>query len=225
MRKIVGVLLCLALAVVPVRGEAEVKYAALTFDDGPSGRFTRRLLEGLETREAKGTFLLCGYRMEQYPELTEAIYQGGHEIGFHGYSHDCMGCMSRGDIARELARSRSLLPKGCVPVFVRPPGGSMGTAVREEAAAEGLAVLSWNVDPKDWATHQADKVIRSVVSQVKDGDVVLLHDMSDSSVDAALAIADALMDKGFRLVTVSELANIRGDSLSPGMVYSQFPPN
>ena len=76
MRRILAcIFILLALPVLPVQAAAAEKYVALTFDDGPSGRFTRRLLEGLYEREAKATFFLCGYRMQQYPELTERIYQ------------------------------------------------------------------------------------------------------------------------------------------------------
>jgi peptidoglycan/xylan/chitin deacetylase (PgdA/CDA1 family) len=77
-------LLCLCLLWVPVRASTEEKLVALTFDDGPSGRFTRRLLEGLAQRDAKATFFLCGYRLEQYPRLAEAIVAEGHEVGVHG---------------------------------------------------------------------------------------------------------------------------------------------
>ena len=86
MRKFLALVLCLTL--LPLKaGAAEFKYVALTFDDGPSGRYTRQLLEGLRERSAKATFLLCGYRIVQYPELTEQIFREGHEIGIHGFSH------------------------------------------------------------------------------------------------------------------------------------------
>ena len=72
---------------IPVQAAQPEKLVALTFDDGPSGKFTRNLLDGLKERDVKATFLLCGYRMEQYPELTARIFNEGHEIGLHGYSH------------------------------------------------------------------------------------------------------------------------------------------
>jgi peptidoglycan/xylan/chitin deacetylase (PgdA/CDA1 family) len=182
-------------------------------------------LEGLEARDAKATFLLCGYRLEQYPKIAEAIAEGGHEIGLHGYSHDNMKTMSRKTIARELEMTQALLPKGTVVSFLRPPGGCCSDGVRQVAQAKGLGILDWSVDPQDWANKDTSAIRRSVLRDIRDGDVVLLHDMSDSSVDAALAIVDALRGKGFRFVTVSELARQREVRIHPGQTYYKFPPS
>ena len=92
------------------------------------------------------------------------------------------------------------------------------------AEARGLAILSWSVDPRDWATSDTLAVERAVLKNVKDGDIVLLHDMTVSSVRAALDIVDALQSQGFTLVTVSELAKRRGVKLKPGKTYACFPP-
>ena len=224
MRRIILCLVCLSLAVMPVRGAGEVKYAALTFDDGPSGRFTRQLLKGLKARDVQATFLLCGYRMEQYPELVTQIYEAGHEIGCHGYSHSNMQPMSRRDIAGEIEKMEKLLPEGCTMTFLRPPGGCCSDNVRQVAQARGLAILSWSVDPRDWATRDTWVIEKTVLSEVKDGDVILLHDMTDSSVKAALDIVDTLKARGFRFVTVSRLAALRGRSPTPGRTYCSFPP-
>lgn len=223
MRRFFSLLLCLCL--LPVRAEAAqtTQYVALTFDDGPSGRYTRQLLEGLRERDVKATFLLCGYRIAQYPDLTEQIFREGHEIGYHGYSHGSMMTMSRRDIARELQDTAALLPEGCSPAFLRPPGGEISDAVTQVATARQLALLRWSVDPRDWATRDAIAVESAVLQQVRDGDIILLHDMTDSSVRAALEIIDRLKSQGFRFVTVSELARLRHTDLVPGKVYTCFP--
>ena len=163
MRRIFLCLLCLSLVALPVKGAGDVKYVALTFDDGPSGRFTRQLLKGLAARDVQATFLLCGYRMEQYPELTEQIHAAGHEIGCHGYSHSNMQPMSRRDIAGEIEKMQSLLPEGCAMAFLRPPGGCCSDNVRQVAKARGLAILSWSVDPRDWATRDTWEIGRAHV--------------------------------------------------------------
>ena len=221
MRKIVAILLCALMLTVPVQAREE-KYVALTFDDGPSGRFTRRLLDGLEKRDARATFLLCGYRVRQYPEETLRIFEDGHEIGIHGYSHDTMCRMSVSQIRQEIRDTAALLPDGCVPVFLRPPGGLCSDALERAADREGLAILHWSLDPEDWAVHSPGEVVRRVLSQVRDGDVILLHDMSDSSVDAALGIIDELTARGFQFVTVSELARIRELKIVPGKTYRRM---
>ncbi|MCI6958134.1 MAG: polysaccharide deacetylase family protein [Candidatus Faecousia sp.] len=224
MRRIFLCLICLSLVLLPAKGAEDVKYVALTFDDGPSGRFTRQLLKGLEARDVKATFLLCGYRMKQYPELTEQIYEAGHEIGCHGYSHSNMQPMSRRDIAGEIEKMQQLLPEGCTMAFLRPPGGCCSDNVRQVAQARGLAILSWSVDPRDWATRDTWAIENTVLQRVKDGDVILLHDMTASSVKAALDIVDNLKGRGFRFVTASRLAVLRGRKLTPGKTYTCFPP-
>lgn len=221
MRKIAPMILCILMLLSPVRAEEE-KYVALTFDDGPSGRFTRRLLDGLEKRDAKATFLLCGYRIRQYPEEALRIFEDGHEIGIHGYSHDPMCQMSVSQIRQEIRDTAALMPDGCRPVFLRPPGGLCSDAVERAARREGLAVLHWSLDPEDWAVHSPAEIVRRVLSKVRDGDVILLHDMSDSSVDAALGIIDELTARGFRFVTVSELAQIREIGIEPGKIYRRM---
>ena len=222
MRRIFSALLCLVLLIFPVKARENTRYVALTFDDGPSGRFTRRLLEGLEERDVRATFLLCGYRLKEYPRLAEKIYASGHEIGLHGYSHKDMGKMTAREAAKEISDTLSLLPAGCKPVFLRPPGGSSGDGVTKAAEEAGLALLNWSVDPRDWATRDAVAVQAAVVDAVQDGDVILLHDMSDSSVDAALGIIDQLQKQGFRFVTVAQLAEIRGITPQPGRLYCSF---
>lgn len=196
---------------------------ALTFDDGPSGRFTERLLDGLYDRGAKGTFLLCGYRMELYPGLTRRIAEEGHEIGIHGYSHKTMRTMSRRSIAQEIMDTEALLPEGCRARFLRPPGGFSSDPVVEVAKARGMPILKWSVDPRDWATDDAAAIETAVLNRIQDGDIVLLHDMSESSVNAALAIVDRLLEEEFEFVTVSELVYIRQAKLVPGREYTAFP--
>ena len=224
MRRFFCLLLLLSILAIPVQAEEETKYAALTFDDGPSGKFTEKLLDGLYEREVNATFLLCGYRMAQYPELTQRIFSEGHEIGYHGYTHDNMKVMSRRQVADELVRSQALLPEDCEPVFLRPPGGCCSDGVRQVAEARQLAILGWSVDPKDWATADTIAIERSVLKNVQDGDVILLHDMTESSVQAALDIVDTLKKEGFTLLTVSQLAEIRNTKIKPGQTYTKFPP-
>lgn len=221
MRRILVILLCLCM-VTPVCAKAE-KYVALTFDDGPSGRFTRTLLDGLEQRGVKATFLLCGYRIKDYPKEAQRISDEGHEIGLHGYSHNCMAKMCQEELEREIADTLALLPEGCRPVFLRPPGGKYSDVVIDAAKQADLGILSWSVDPKDWASHDATAIRQTVVNMIQDGDVVLLHDMSDSSVEAALEIIDELKAQGFTFVTVSQLAKLKNVTIQPGKVYEHFP--
>ena len=224
MRRFLATILCLPFLLIPTRAAGGQKYVALTFDDGPSGRYTRQLLDGLQERGVKATFLLCGYRIAQYPDITQRIVEEGHEIGFHGYSHKSMQGMSRRDIAQELSDTQALLPAGCHPVFFRPPGGCCSDPVQQVAEVRGLAILNWSVDPRDWATQDTAAIERAVLRNIHDGDIVLLHDMTTSSVQAALDIVDTLLEQEYEPVTVWELARLRGASIRAGRTYTKFPP-
>ena len=224
MRRLMILLFSLTFLVLPVQAVHGSKYVALTFDDGPSGKYTRTLLDGLYDRGAKATFLLCGYRIKDYPDIAQRILDEGHEIGYHGYSHDSMKTMSRRSIAQELMDTEALLPEGCHPAFLRPPGGFSSDGVRQVAQARGLAILHWSVDPQDWEIHSEQAIEKAVLEQVSDGDIVLLHDMTTASVEAALDIVDVLLQQDYEFVTVSELARLRGLRPKPGAIYQKFPP-
>ena len=224
MRRVLSLLLVLPFLLLSVRAAPGTKYVALTFDDDPSGKYTRALLDGLYDRGAKATFLLCGYRLKDYPDLAQRILEEGHEIGCHGYSHDSMKAMSRRQIAQEILDTEALLPEGCHPAFLRPPGGLSSDAVRQVAQARGLAILHWSVDPQDWEIHNKAAIEKAVLEKVQDGDIILLHDMTTASVEAALDIVDALLQQDSEFVTVSELARLRGQRPKAGTVYKKFPP-
>ncbi len=225
LRRFFAIVLALSLLPLPVHAQVQEKYIALSFDDGPSGRFTRRLLDGLDARDVKATFFLCGYRIKDYPSEAARIFESGHEIGYHGYSHRSMKELSRRDIAAEIDATRALLPATCRPTLLRPPGGCCCDAVVQVAQAKSLAIVSWSLDPMDWACSSADVIAERVLKNARDGDIVLLHDMSDSSVDAALTIVDALSARGFTFVTISELARRRESTLTAGESYYRFPPS
>ena len=129
--------------------------------------------------------------------------------------------MTEAQVLSEIKKTAVLLPGSSV--FLRPPGGKYNEATCAAAQKAGVAILSWSLDPKDWAIHDTAAIVSAVVEQAKDGDVILLHDMSDPSVTAALRIVDLLEARGFRFVTVSELAEIKGIALKPGKIYSRFP--
>lgn len=224
LRRIFALFLALFLFAAPVSAAETPKYAALTFDDGPSGRFTEALLEGLAERNVRATFFLCGYRLADYGALAAEIRQQGHEVGLHGYSHDSMAKMGQDTLRRELEDTRALLPAGCPVSLMRPPGGAANDTVKAVARDMNLSVVFWSVDPKDWATDDTELILSRMLAGTGDGDVILLHDMDMSSVDAALALVDALTAQGYRFLTVSQLAMLRLTQLKPGDSYECFVP-
>lgn len=225
MRKSILLLLCLVLLYpCTASGAEQKKYAALTFDGTPGESQTRALLAGLAVRDARATFFLCGQQLEQNPEMADTILSQGHEIGIQSFFSNDFSGLSRRDIAGEISNTRALLPEKCPVRLLRPPGDRCSDGTNQVAGALGLAILDWSQDPKDWASQDAAAIGRTILDRVQDGDVIWMHDMSESSVRAALNIVDLLQKRGFTFVTVSELARIRAVPLRPGQHYSRFPP-
>lgn len=222
MRRFLAMILTAAALCSAAKASPAPKYVALTFDDGPSGRFTEALLDGLAQRDAHATFFLCGYRLEDFPELALRIHDEGHEIGLHGYSHTSMAELSPRALRQELEDTLALLPPDCPVRLLRPPGGIDAPQVQTVCREMGLAVITWSVDPRDWATRCAAEIEQSVLTHVCDGDVILMHDMYDSSIEAALALVDQLQAQGYRFVTVSQLAALRRCPLTAGTQYRSF---
>ena len=219
----------LAIGLLPLVGlfgvaSAEGKFVAITFDDGPSGRFTTALLDGLEQRKVKATFFLCGYRVDLYPELTKRIASEGHEIGTHSDAHIFFSELSPAQLCEDLTASMEKLEKatGKRPTLLRPPGGIYDREALKQTICGDLPIILWSVDPDDWCCDQSAVIAERVLSRVGKGDIILLHDMSDSSVTGALEIIDRMQEQGYIFVTVSELAAIYDTELVGGEIYSEF---
>ena len=185
-------------------GVKEKPSIAITFDDGPSGRYTGRLLDGLKERNVKASFFLIGENAEENPVLVERIYKEGHLIGNHTYSHVQMTHLSEEAAVREIEKTDQVISaiSGEHVAYMRPP---FGASQRElEVRMEVLPVL-WSVDPLDWTTENVDEIVSKVVTEVEEGDIILLHDCYASSVEAALRIVDILQKEGYEFVTVDRL--------------------
>lgn len=201
------------------------KYVALTFDDGPVGKITERLLDGLKRRQVTATFFLCCYRITDHPELVQRMANEGHEMGVHGCSHKYFTQMSKKELTDEILCTKTAIQNltGNSPKLLRPPGGLYNERVRQLAESEGFSLILWNVDPEDWDPARRAGTVKMVTERVKHGDVVLLHDLSYENVQNTLALIDNLHAKGFRFCTVSELAEIGKTPLLSGKIYTAFP--
>lgn len=185
-------------------GVKEKPSIAITFDDGPSSRYTGRLLDGLKERNVKASFFLIGENAEENPELVERIYKEGHLIGNHTYSHVQMTHLSEEAAVREIEKTDQVISAitGEHVAYMRPPFGAWQREL--EVRMEVLPVL-WSVDPLDWTTENVDEIVSKVVTEVEEGDIILLHDCYASSVEAALRIVDILQKEGYEFVTVDRL--------------------
>lgn len=186
------------------REDEKIKKVALTFDDGPSPDYTEKLLDGLKKRNVKATFFLLGKQAESYPEIVKRIHDEGHIIGNHSYSHVNLATLSLTDAKNEISKTNEIIFKitGEYPEYLRPP---FGNTPKDSKCTEDMVVVLWNVDPLDWCSGSSSKIVEKVVKNVKENDIILLHDASASSVAAALKIIDELTEQGFEFVTVDEL--------------------
>ena len=193
---------------------------ALTFDDGP-GRFTDKLLDCLEENNAKATFFMLGENAEKYPDVIKRLYDSGMELGNHTYDHQMLPSLSSEQVTEEIGKTNSIIENAAgVPAdSLRPPGGSFNESVQELA---GMPIIKWSLDTKDWKTKSADTTYQKVIDNVQDGSVVLMHDIHEWSIEASLRLIPELVEKGYKLVTVQELAAAKGIELKDGEVYYYF---
>lgn len=193
---------------------------ALTFDDGP-GPYTERLLGYLKENEAKATFFLVGSSVSRYPNAIKKAFRMGCEIGNHSYSHPSLTGLTVQGIQQQIGDTNSLIRKitGENPTLVRPPYGAYSKTVCDSV---GLPVILWSVDTRDWATRNAQATVSHIQTYVRDGDIILMHDIHPQTVEAARQIIPWLKKQGYQLVTVSELAKYKKTDLKAGNVYTDL---
>ncbi|MBU5434943.1 polysaccharide deacetylase family protein [Pseudoflavonifractor sp. MSJ-37] len=203
----------------PTSAGGEGGLLALTFDDGPRRSTTTALLDGLAERGVKATFFLVGSRVAEHStDLLQRMEREGHQIGIHTYDHVALTALSTADFAAQVDKTRDLFRSvlGREGFPLRPPYGMVDDGVRNMA---GCPIVLWSIDPEDWDDQDAARVTEHIVSRARDGDIILLHDIFSSSVDAALAAVDRLHRQGFYFVTVEELFAARQIPMEPGKVY------
>lgn len=189
---------------------------ALTFDDGPDGRFTPQVLDVLAERGAVATFFMVGHAAEAHPDLVRRVLAEGHALGSHTWSHpELLGLPFR-QLLRDCRRGRHAVEHAAaVPVAAyRPPKGHWDGRGAAAAAALRLRPWLWTLDPADWRAEASPEGILESASSLCAGDVVLLHDGIQSPPDAAARdrsatvaalgpLLDLAADRGLRPVTLS----------------------
>ena len=196
------------------------KAIALTFDDGP-GSFTNRLLDCLEQNNAKATFFMVGTEIASFPDEVKRMKELGCELGNHTYDHTELTTLSVDQISSEIARVDEQLVNltGQGASVVRPPYGSVNDTVK---SVIGTPMILWSIYTLDWKTLDVESTVEEVMNNVKDGSVILMHDIYSTSVDAAEILIPQLIEDGYQLVTIHELAALHQTELSGGNTYSEF---
>ncbi len=205
-----------------VRYDRKKKHIALTFDDGPNAKTTKKVVKALKSNGCRATFFVLGGSINKNTKgILKKAYKAGCEIGNHSYSHPQLTSLSAKKVKSQLSRTDKKVKKitGKKTSVCRAPYGAYSKRVLK---AMGRPNIFWSVDTLDWKHRNTSRLIRVVKKQAKDGAVVLMHDIHPTTAAAVDRICKNLKKKGFESVTVTELAAIKGKKITKGHSYSRF---
>ncbi len=201
---------------------------ALTFDDGP-GPYTERLLNILKEQEVKATFFVLGNRVSSYPDLIKRMEAEGHTIGNHSYDHSYLSGKAYATVYNNFENCNKLLRNliGHNAVVARFPYGATDQTARNAAAAADMPIIHWSVDTLDWKYRNVDSILSISFGSngIRDGSIVLMHDIHKTTVDAIPEMIRRLKEQNYQFVTVPELLTLRRGGMVPGKVYGNAYPS
>ena len=205
----------------PMDVDPDSPMIAFSFDDGPSAEYTQRILEALAANYSHATFFVVGRQTEQFPEKLQDIRSYGCEIGNHTFDHKNLTELSENDILQQIGDvNRSVMnATGEETTVIRPPYGAYDDRVMEYL---DKPVILWDVDSEDWKSRNAQTICDKVLSEVKDGDIVLMHDIYGTTADAVELLLPKLKEQGYQIVSVSEMAEYKGKPLELGKAYGNM---
>lgn len=180
---------------------------ALTFDDGPS-KYTNKILKLLKDNNAVGTFFVIGNKVETYQDTILEMYKNGNEIGNHSYNHKWLTRLTEEEFNEQITKTGDIIKQitGFTPKLLRPTYGSINKKIRSMSPLE---ITMWTVDTRDWSNTNYQKIAEKALKEIKDGDIVLMHDIYERSYKALEIILSKLKKQGYQFVTVSELNKIK----------------
>ena len=200
------------------------KTVALTFDDGPSGAKTNRIVELLEQNKAHATFFMVGNKMQSGASTIQNVLAKGNEIGSHSYNHSNMKRRQLAKLIEDEDKTKEIYRgiTGQELIYTRPPYGSINSKIKD-----GLDTIfiTWNLDTEDWLHRDKNYIVDYVMQNVSDGDIILMHDSYDSTVEAVAELLPKLYAEGYQVVSVSELANITDRTLDKHTIYRSLKRN
>ncbi len=212
---------------VSIRGESTVdpnkSMVCLTFDDGPNPSSSNRILDVLEAHNVRATFFDLGNLMKAYPDTVKREEEIGCEVASHTYSHKNLNTLSYDAVQSEQDKTEEQMQDilGHTSKLIRPPYGNANTTVRN--ALENYGLIGWDIDTLDWKSKNANSVLAEVRKfSDYDGRIILMHSIYDSTVQAVETLVPELLEKGYQLVTVSEMIKYKGVELEGGKLYYNF---
>lgn len=197
---------------------ADKKTVALTFDDGPSSKYNAQFLDVLARNKAHATFFMVGTMMNNCQKCVLDTYNSGNEVGSHTYNHMNIKKNNALDVNDNLKQVDDLFYKITNDhiKYVRPPYGSYS---KENLENINNPLILWNIDTEDWSHHDVDYIVNSVMENVQDGSIILMHELYETSLQALEVLLPRLYVEGYQVVSVSELANMKGKTLESGHAY------
>lgn len=195
------------------KGRPDQNYIAITFDDGPHATLTPRLLDMLRARNIKATFYLVGQNAQLYPNIVRRTVAEGHEVGNHSWSHKLLTKLSDDQLREDMTKTQNAIAAaaGVRPRTMRPPYGALTQHQRSLVYQEfGYPTILWSVDPLDWKRPGTGAVQARILAGTGNGAIILAHDIHAGTVDAMPATIDALLRRGYKFVTVSQLLAMKG---------------
>lgn len=190
---------------------------AFTFDDGPNEETTNRILDVFEKNNASCTFFIVGNRTNRGPneQCVKRMVEKGFQLGNHTYDHKHYGAkVTIEDITKCTDRLNEI--SGIGPSAFRPTGGEMSDLIKQNC---GAPIILWSIDTEDWKNRDSAKIYSNVLRDARDGGIVLMHDIYKSTADAVEAVIPKLIENGYQVVNVAELAYYKGKNLENGTVY------
>lgn len=195
------------------------KAVALTFDDGPSRENDDNILNTLQTYGAHATFFVLGNRARVDGDILQKYIASGCEIGSHSWDHPNLKYSKWKTVQSQLKRTRNIVSKltnGYEIQYLRPPYGAISSTMRKKIKTP---MVLWSVDTLDWKSRNAKKVVSRVKKYVKDGDIILMHNIYSSTAEAVEKVVPYLQEQGYDVLTVSELMARKGKTMEPGHAY------
>lgn len=201
---------------VVVHGDRQHSRVALSFDDGPDPEVTPEVLDALREAGARASFFVIGRHLDAHPEIAHRIHAEGHELGNHSYDHSRMLNFARppamqAEILKGAKAIRRVTGREKLPLY-RPPVGLKNPPLARVVERLHLRVIAWSLHSRDTRLHDPQAIAERVLSRVRGGDIILMHDGHDlpgkrrpATAEALRRILQGLREKGLEVVTVSEL--------------------
>lgn len=197
------------------------KYIAFTFDDGPNSKITNQVIDALLENNSTATFFELGMNMKHNRAIVQRLNAVGMEVGNHSYSHAYLPNCTKKQYLSEI-NTTNLIFNDITEQYItllRVPYGASNKMIRKNSP---YPLINWSVDTRDWYSRNAKKIYKHILKNAKDGDIVLMHDIYSSTAEAVRMALPELNARGYKVVSVSELARIKGKTLKKGKVYRKI---